>query len=235
MDEQAFRQFLKQGGRSQNAIERCVRYTGAYAVFLQQRGKKLEAATDEDLSAFVEHIEEQQVSAKMPLWAIRYYYRFTGNQPMELFAGALREIRIERKPFALAEFTHIDPDIIKRLAAVGVKHVDAMLADGRTLADRRALAEQTGIPLADIETLVKLSDIARIPGNKAVRARLYVEVGADTLERMADCDPDELRERCAKYIESTGFDGIPPWPAEAAYSVAKAQTLKKLVIWDDEE
>lgn len=235
MDEQAFRQFLKQGGRSASAIERCVRYTGAYAVFLQQRGKTLATATDEDLNAFVEDIEDQQASAKTPLWAIRYYYQFTGNQPMALFAGALREIRIERRPYALAEFKHIDPGIIEGLAKVGITHVDAMLEDGRTPADRRALAAQTGIPLADIELLVKLADIARIPGNKSVRARLYVEVGADTLEKMAASDPEELRQRCADYIEATGFDGIPPWPAEAAYSVAKARTLKKIVTWDDEE
>ena len=109
-----------------------------------------------------------------------------------------------------------------------------MLEDGRTSADRRALADQTGIPLADIEMLVKLSDIARIPGNKSVRARLYVEVGADTMEKMAASDPEELRQRCADYIESTGFDGIPPWPAEAAYSIAKARSLKKIITWDDE-
>ncbi|MGD8904752.1 MAG: DUF4332 domain-containing protein, partial [Anaerolineae bacterium] len=100
---------------------------------------------------------------------------------------------------------------------------------GRTPGERQRLAERTGIPIDAILELVKLSDLARIQGLKAIRARLYYDAGVDTLEKLARWDPEELRDMLADFVERTGFDGIAPLPKEAASAVATAKRLSKAI------
>ena len=58
---------------------------------------------------------------------------------------------------------------------------------------------------------------------KGVRARLYYDAGLDTVEKITDMDPEELRERMLTYGEETGLVGVPSLPVEANYSVEKAR------------
>ena len=104
-----------------------------------------------------------------------------------------------------------------------------MLAAGSTKEDRLILAERTGIPQVRILEFVKLSDLARIPGVKGIRARLYFEAGIDTLEKIAALEPEELRTQVFGYVSRSGFDGVPTLPAEAIYTVEKARALPKIV------
>jgi len=91
------------------------------------------------------------------------------------------------------------------------------------------LAEQTRVPLDAILEFVKLSDLARIAGLKSIRARLYHDAGADTIEKLAQWDPEELGAMLAAFVERTGFDGIAPLPKEARHAVENAQKLPKIV------
>jgi hypothetical protein len=76
---------------------------------------------------------------------------------------------------------------------------------------------------------VKLSDLARIPGVKGIRARLYVDAGIDTFEKTAGWDPAELTEMIREFAERTGFEGVPTLPAEARFTDKKAKDLPKIV------
>jgi hypothetical protein len=91
------------------------------------------------------------------------------------------------------------------------------------------MVDATGIPLQTIVELVKLSDLARIPGIKGIRARLYHDAGVDTVEKMAGWEPEELRAMLLEFVERTGFEGIAPLSAEAAFSVARAKELPQIV------
>jgi hypothetical protein len=115
-----------------------------------------------------------------------------------------------------------------------VRQFEAHLAQhGRkTLATaeaRQMLAEQSGVPAAVILELVKLADLARLGGLKGIRARLYYEAGADTLEKIAAYEPEELGAMLADFVARTGFDGIAPLPKEVRNAVANAGRLPKLV------
>ena len=92
---------------------------------------------------------------------------------------------------------------------------------------RKKLSKITDIPLDNILELVKLSDLARIPGIKKVRARLYYEAGLDTLEKISGYDAEELRKISAKHILKASFKGIPPTKKEAENAVKLAKYLKK--------
>jgi hypothetical protein len=223
------RRFLKRGGRSDNAARRVIKYVGEFRDFLRaQRDRGLDEAQPEDLEAFVAAVaREPKASAKGRLWGI--YYQYAGNEEMQQLAGVLREERMKRRPFSLSGFRGVDPEAVERLATAGIRNVKQMLEAGATSRGREALAEETGLALDPILELVKLSDLARIPGIKGIRARLYHDAGVDTIEKMAAWEPEAMRDMVADFVERTGFDGIAPLPGEASFSVTRARSLPKVV------
>lgn len=236
MDETSFKKYLRKGGRTPAVAERVIKIVQRFESFLAEKGgkKTLDQASLEDLKNYVNWIEcgEEQASAKTDLWAIRYYYDFRENEEIAHYASALRQERITRKPFNLREFRGIDPVAAQALENVGIRNVKQMLDAGKSPADRHRLVEKTGLPLETIIEFVKLSDLARIPGVKAIRARLYYDAGVDTIEKMAAYDPEELRILTTCFVEESGFEGNPPLPAEVKFSIESARKLSKIVEYD---
>ncbi|MFC2028677.1 DUF4332 domain-containing protein [Chloroflexota bacterium] len=233
MDEKSFRNFLKKGGRSPAAVERVIKYLGKYQEFLKDHyGKSVEEAQQADLEAFVESAEQfDDKSVKSYLWAIIYFYKFTSNEEMRVLAGNMRQERIKRTPFLLRNFRGVSAETANRLEKAGIRDVQQMLKAGRTDEERQVLARKTGLAEEVILELVKLSDLARIPGIKGIRSRLYHDAGIDCIEKLAACQPEELLELTASFVEKTGFDGIAPLPKEVRSGIAKARKLKKVVTF----
>jgi hypothetical protein len=232
MDIEAFERYLKKGGRSPSAVQRCLKYVAEFERFLsdQVARKTLEDASPEDLQQFVAEVESQpKTSAKTQLWGIKYYFDYTKNEDMKRLASLMREQRIKRHPFSLKDFRGVDTECIKALSIVGIKNVDQMLTAGKTPGDRANLSSQIGVPEETILELVKLSDLARVPGIKGIRARLYVDAGIDSIEELAQWDAVEFREHIVEFVERTGFDGIPTLPAEARFSIDNAKKLPKII------
>jgi hypothetical protein len=230
MNQDDFVGYLKRGGRSSNAVKQCLAYVAEFERFLCERDKALDEAKLDDLTAFVEHIESKpKASAKKHLWALRHYFEYASKGEMRRLAGELRQGRITRKPFPLAEFRGVNPEYAGRLEAAGIKNVDQMLQAGRTPDDRQALAERTGIPLDAILEFVKLSDLSRIGATRAVRARLYYDAGIDTPSKIAQFEPEEFRATLIGFVERTGFDGIAPLPKEARHTVTDARKLPQII------
>ncbi|MGD2027799.1 MAG: DUF4332 domain-containing protein [Anaerolineales bacterium] len=235
-----FFKFLKRGGRTDEVAERVIRLVQVFVEFqLGRINGSPRRAREEDLDAFIEFIDSEGdelpkhddiiPSANSYLWALRYYFRFLEIENLERYAGLLREARIKRKPFDLKDFRGVDPEYIARLKEAGICNINQMLKAGKTPELRQALSLETGILEEAVLEFVRLSDLARIPGIKGVRARLYHDAGIDSVEKMAGMAADEILEITAKFVADSGFEGIPPLPAEVRYSIAKAQSLPKVV------
>ena len=231
MDEEEFYRFLKKGGRTPSVARQVIATVTAFEHYLaEHRDKGLDEAGAQDLEAYAAWVErEPKKSAKGHLHALHYYYEYTTNENLARLAGLLRQERIERAPFPLREFRGVQPEHVEKLEAIGIRNVDQMLVAGRTQANREALARQAGIPEAAVLELVKLSDLARIPGVKGIRARLYYDIGVDSVEQMAGWEPEALRLRAADFVQRTGFEGIAPLPAEVRFTVAYAIKLPRIV------
>jgi hypothetical protein len=231
MEEQEFRAFLKSGGRSASAASRVIALVREFEEYLESEASAgLDDVGVDSIDAFVDWIEMRPgTSASAHLWALQYYYDYHSNVEMRLVSGILREQRIVRKPFPLRGFRGVDPDHVTRLAAVGITTVQQLLDAGQTPSARDTLSRETGIAIEKVLELVKLSDLARLPGVKGIRARLYYDAGVDTVEEMATWDPEDLRAMVAEFVERTGFDGIAPLPLEAKCAVVRARTLPKIV------
>lgn len=227
-----FSRFLKRGGRSPQAVERCVSYVEKFETYLLDWREKQNIANADydDLESFVFWIEtDQNTSAKGFLWALRYYFEFVGNHNLSKLSAIMREQRVERKPFLLKEFKGVDPQMVDRLNSEGIYNIDQMLESGSNPQDRAKLVKGTGIPEESVLEFVKLSDLARIPGIKGIRARLYYDAGVDTVEKMASYNPDVLRQLIEGFVKQTCFDGIVPLPAEINFSVNFAKGLPKII------
>ena len=232
MDEKGFRRFMKRNRRSQSATDRAVKFIKEFERFLQGRkgGKALDQSGPEDLLDFSSWGETNlKRSVRLYLWGIRHYYKFVSNEEMYRLAGQLREERIKKRVFPLWSFQGVKNEYIKKLDAVGIKNVEQMLKVGLTKNGRKKLSGMTGIPLEAILEFVKLSDLARIPGIKGIRARLYYDAGIDSVEKMASWHPKELRATLIEFVEKTQFDGMAPLLKEAEFSVRKAKELPKIV------
>jgi hypothetical protein len=232
LNDETFRTHLKREGRSKSAIERIVRLVGEFEHYLQVQPspKELDVAERDDLIGFVEHIESDgKTKASTQLWALAHYFDYTKNDELRGLAARLREDRIERRPFRLADFRGVKPEHAEQLAALGIENIKQMLKAGKTAHDRETLSKESGISLKFVLELVKLSDLARIGGVKGIGARLYHDAGVDTVEKMAEQDPVELREMLLQWVDRTGFRGIAPLPKETEYTVATAKKLPRVV------
>ena len=135
----------------------------------------------------------------------------------------------KRNPFRLREFRGVNPEHVERLAAKGIKNAEQMLAAGQTAEKRAAIAQDTGIREEAILELVKLSDLARLPGVKGIRARLYYDAGVDCVEKMAAWEAEALLKMTAEFVERTGFNGIARLPKEVSSTIANAKRLPRVV------
>jgi hypothetical protein len=134
-----------------------------------------------------------------------------------------------RNPFKLSEFRGVNSEYVEKLAAAGIKTAGQMLAAGQTAEKRVALARDIRVPEEAILELVKLSDLARLPGVKGIRARLYYDAGVDCVEEMAAWEPEALLKMTAEFVERTGFEGIAPLPKEVSSTIANAKRLPRVV------
>ncbi len=137
----------------------------------------------------------------------------------------------KQNPFKLRDFRGVNYEFIEKLERMGIKNAGQMLWAGETLEKRTLLARKAGIPEDALLELVKLSDLARLPGVKGIRARLYYDAGVDCVDKIAACEPEALLTITADFVQRTGFDGIPPLPKEVSSTIANARKLPKIVEW----
>jgi hypothetical protein len=217
MDETGYIAFLKQNKKDAKTIQAYTAAVHGFEVSLAGQGKTLDTATPEDVrNAAGGHL------------ALGMYYEFLGD---ERRCSAAHEAFSAPNfaAFKVAEFMGIRPEAVKALRVHGVIFARDMLEAGRTPALRASLAQKTGLPVEEILELVKLADQSRIGGHKRIRCRLFHDAGLDTLDKIAACEPEEVRRIQAEFIARTGFEGVPSTPREAANSVRMARYLPRLV------
>ena len=227
LDEEGFKRYLKKAGRSGSKIDFDIRNVKNFEEYLlKHKRKELEEANPNDLKDFVNWAEE--TGLKIWLWAFNRYYDYEQNDVMFCALNELLGIQSMTK-LKLKGFLGVNRQHIQTLNAKGFRTAKQILDAGRTKEDRKKLAEETGVPLDYILELVKLANLSRIPGFKKKRARLYLDAGLDTMEKIAESSPEEIRQKLSEFIDRTGFDGNAPPIFEAAFSIKLARYLPRIV------
>jgi hypothetical protein len=96
------------------------------------------------------------------------------------------------KPVRLDTIPSLEKGDIEKLRGMGIKDTLQMFDAATTDARRSSLAEKTGIPPGRILELAKLADVCRIKWVGANFARVLVDSGYDTAEKIAGADYREL-------------------------------------------
>lgn len=234
MNKTEFIRYLKRKGKKSHVIDNLVNMVVFYQKYLRAHNKTdIDKATANNLNSYIEFLESKDgtKTAMKYCRGIALYYRFSGNDTLADAASDYRQKAISdtKKPFALDGFIGINQKHITKIKKLGIRNIDQMLAAGKTKALRKQLADKTGIPLENIIELVKLSDLSRIRGVKAIRSRLYYDAGIDTIAKMAKQDQKKLRQYLIDYVDRTGFDGIPPLPKEIEFTISEAKRLKRII------
>jgi predicted flap endonuclease-1-like 5' DNA nuclease len=227
LDTEGFTEYLKKTGKSTGKIAFDVRHMQQFEQYLlTHNGKKLDEAAPNDLQDYVKWAEETRT--KIWMWVFNRYYSYTQNDEMYCATNELMGIQGVKKT-KLKDFLGVEPQHVRAVNAAGIATAAQMLDAGKTGKGRATLAEQTGVPPAAILELVKLSNLARIVGLKKKRARLFVDAGLDTLDKIARMDAEEMRQHLIEFVERTGFDGTASTPGEATHTVRLAKYLPRIV------
>ena len=234
MMEEGFRDDLKKQGKKGHIIQGLVDSVRLFENHLKKREKEIHHTTKEDLFDYAAICEsEREGSARIKIRSVALYFGYIGNNEVAATANGIREAGIskDRPLFKLKDFLWVNQAHVSKLKTVGITDIAQIIESGKTPDARQKLARSTGMTIEDILELVKLSNLARVPGVKSIRARLYHDAGLDTLGKIALLDAPTLREVCIGFVKATSFPGVPPTLKEAAYTVRSAKTLPRIVEW----
>jgi hypothetical protein len=230
MDEAGYINKMRREKKSERTVTRYTNCLRTVADFLwkHKRKKRIDDITPKDVKDFESWGDKKLKNFNQHIWALKIYAEYTANHELEMLTNECLGARYAAE-YKLKDFLGIDPKHLEKLKLEGIKTVKHMLDAGRTISGRKLLSKETGVPLDTVLELVKLSDLARIPGLKKIRARLYYDAGLDTVEKIAKLDPGDLIQMLRVFIKRSGFNGIAPMPKEAATSVATAKYIAKIV------
>ena len=108
IDVENFRNYLKEKGKTSNAIERIVKLTSEFDEFMKKKGKSIDEATEEDLYEFNGKIKKEIDKKKINLWGLSSCYNFTENNEMMVLAQKLRASVTKKKSFLLRNYLNVN-------------------------------------------------------------------------------------------------------------------------------
>ena len=230
-EEEGFRAYLQDRRTPVNTMAQFIRLASEFFDYLQNyRQTSTKNQKAEDLHEFFTWLDQQFRRPRINryFYALKSYYGFKADIDLYHAANEILGI-ISLEALKLKEFAGVNPTVAKTLAAHNVRTAAQLLAITRTHTERVKLAKATNLPEPLILELVKLSNLARIPGLKQKRARLFYDAGLDTLDKIAAYnDPEELVTFFATYLDRTHFDGRAVSPDEAQFTLGMAKYLKPI-------
>ena len=123
----------------------------------------------------------------------------------------------------------IGPVIGGKLRAAGVADTDTLLAKANTPAQRKALAEASGLTTAQILKFANMADLYRVSGIGAEYAELLEAAGVDTVPELARRRADNLTVAMAEVNAKRALVRRVPSESEVSRWIAQAKDLPRLL------
>jgi len=236
MDKEKLTAYLKSEGRSASAINRSLHALDAFNLWLKvYRGTTIEGDINlEDLKDFIHSTKKGQKNLLLGLSGV---FEYLGKEELQTAARQMRSemLKKERKPMKLRDFLGVDHELIRALKEIGVHDAHQLLKTCPTPESRHTLADELYVSYQELLELVKMADLSRMFAVKAVRTRLYLESGYDTLDKLASSDAMTLHHAMVKFVDERNFNGIPTTPKEADFTVKEAKKLDRWIVFEEGE
>jgi hypothetical protein len=114
----------------------------------------------------------------------------------------LRELKsMLPKPPKLKDFKGIPPETIEKLELLSLGNMEQIYSRVISEKDRCDLSNTTGITIPDIVRLAHLADLTRIKWVGTTFAEILIELGIDSVQKVAEQDPTELHSKVNGFIQ----------------------------------
>lgn len=133
--------------------------------------------------------------------------------------------------YSIKEIEGIGAAGVTKLGKAGITTVEALLKEGATPQDRKALAESTGIDAAKILTWVNMADLFRIRGVASQFAELLVAAGVDTVVELSKRKPENLAAKMREVNDAKKLVRQVPADKVVEGWVKQAKDLKRVVTY----
>lgn len=121
----------------------------------------------------------------------------------------------------------IGPAIGGQLRACGVKDTDGFLAEARTPAGRKALAEKSGLTAKQVLKFANMVDLYRIKGVGSEYAELLEAAGVDTVAELARRNAEQLAKKITELGNAKKLTRRLPNESEIGKWIAQAKELPR--------
>jgi len=190
---------------------------------IEERFAALERAGFHDVPALMDGLNTKPRLAKIA--------RSTGI-PEDYLTLLRREANsVLPKPVPLSIFPDVDASIAEKLRHAEITTTKHMLTRGYSPEGRQELAAATGLTLAEIEQLVQLADVSRVPGIGPVGARLLNKSGVHSVADFASCDAVALNRQMNAVNNVHHYTKIMASDKDLDWCIQIAKTIRIVVQW----
>ncbi|HMM47100.1 MAG TPA: DUF4332 domain-containing protein [Thiobacillaceae bacterium] len=123
----------------------------------------------------------------------------------------------------------IGPVLGEKFRAAGVKDTDSLLQNALTPAQRKGLAERTGLPEARILKFANMADLYRINGVGSEYSELLEAAGVDTVPELAQRNAANLVKAMTAVNEEKKLTRQVPAESEVGRWIEHAKTLPRML------
>ena len=123
----------------------------------------------------------------------------------------------------------IGPVLGDKFRAAGVKDTDALLKGALTAAQRKALAEQTGLSEARVLKFANMVDLCRISGVGSEYSELLEAAGVDTVPELAQRNAANLVQTMTAVNHEKKLTRQVPTEAEVSKWIEQAKSLPRMI------
>lgn len=133
--------------------------------------------------------------------------------------------------YKIEDVEGIGPVLGEKFRSAGVKDTDALLKSALTPAQRKALAEKTGLSEARVLKFANMVDLYRISGVGSEYAELLEVTGVDTVPELARRNAGSLVHAMAAVNQEKNLTRQVPTEAEVTKWIEQAKGLPPMLAF----